>query len=30
VRPFMWIRSKMRRVPGYFRRFYGGVIRGLY
>lgn len=27
VRPFMWIRSKMRRVPVYFSRFYGWLIR---
>ena len=27
VRPFMWIRSKMRRVPVYFSCFYGWLIR---
>lgn len=27
VRPFVWIRSKMRRVPVYFSRFYGWLIR---
>ena len=27
VRSFMWIRSKMRRVPVYFSRFYGWLIR---
>ena len=29
VRPFMWIRSKMRRVPVYFSRFYRWLIRVL-
>lgn len=27
VRPLVWIRSKMRRLPVYFSRFYGGLIR---
>ena len=27
MRSFMWIRSKMRRVPVYFSRFYGWLIR---
>ena len=27
MRPFMWIRSKMRRVPVYFSCFYGWLIR---